>query len=143
MQNLVSCLTPRVQRGEGDFPFFDDAIRIVVADAAIEFREATCDLLKAFFDVEISGCAKDGFEALQLAIAFEPDLLIMDAGLPGLSGFATASLVADACPTTQILMISSDSSPRLRESSIAAGAHGFSSKADLAILFAELCGPAS
>lgn len=143
MQKLVSNLAPRsCYKGEG-VSYLGDAIRIVVADAAADFRESTCEILKAFFEVEISGCAKDGFEALQLAIAFEPDLLIMDVALPGLDGLATARLVADACPATQILMVSSDASPRLRASSIAAGAFAFTSKAELAIIFADLCGPAS
>jgi DNA-binding NarL/FixJ family response regulator len=93
-------------------------------------------------NLQVAG-AYSGSEALNIMSYFAPDLLIMDTSLPGLSGLAAASLIAGACPDTQILMMSDEESPGLRESSIAAGAHGFTSKAELAVLFAQLCGPVS
>jgi two-component system response regulator DesR len=126
-----------------ELPGASDSLRVVVVDDVADFREATCDLLHAFFDVELVGTGKDGFEALQLAVAYEPDLLLMDVNMPGLDGISAASLVSRFCPATKILIMSGEDTPEVRERCRLAGAHGFTSKHDLAGQFAELCGSAS
>ena len=114
-------------------------LRVVVVDDAEEFREAACELLQVFFDVEVVGRGKDGFEALQLAIAYEPDLLLINANMPRLDGISAARLVSRHCPGTKILVMSGEDTFELREKCRVAGADGFTSKADLATQFAQLC----
>lgn len=139
MRELLSNLSSLVPQAPAGEPENGGSLRVIVVDDVAEFREATCDLLQVFFDVDVVATGKDGFEALQLAIAFEPDLLIMNANMPGIGGVFAASLVANCCPSTKILIMSEDTSPEIQQMCRSAGAHGITSKSDLASQFAQLC----
>jgi DNA-binding NarL/FixJ family response regulator len=143
MHELVPSISLLQPYERGGPETFSDSLKIVVADGSAEFRQAASELLQAFFEVEVVGAGKDGFEALQLTIAYAPDLLIMDANTPGIDGLRVATLVGQCCPATKVLLMSAHDSPQLRERCRVAGAHGFTSKQDLAGQFAQLCCEAS
>ena len=72
------------------------AIRVVVADDHEIVRKGLLELLRQEIDMEVVGEAADGWAALQLARCLQPDVIVMDVSLPGLSGIeATQAIVSE------------------------------------------------
>jgi DNA-binding NarL/FixJ family response regulator len=63
-----------------------DKIRIVLADDHRLFREGLRRLLELESDIEIVGEAKDGAEAVDLVLATDPDIVLLDINMPVLDG---------------------------------------------------------
>jgi two-component system LytT family response regulator/two-component system response regulator LytT len=80
-------------------------IRAVVVDDEQLAREEVCFLLGEIGGVEVVGQAADGVEALQVIEAENPDLVMLDVQMPGLSGFEVARRVAEAGGDTQLVFV--------------------------------------
>ncbi len=70
-------------------------LRILIADDEALARNELCFQLERLDDVEIVDQAADGPEAVELATRHEPDLLILDIQMPGLTGFEAARQLLD------------------------------------------------
>ena len=74
-------------------------LRVVIADDQSLVRAGICELLKVLPDLAVVGQAKDGSEALRLIEMHEPDLVLMDIAMPGMSGLeATVFTLVMPCP---------------------------------------------
>ena len=73
----------------------------------------------------IIGEARTGPEAVKLARRFEPDLLIMEADLPGLNGLVVIDSVLRSVPATKIVIFSDADDPALIERALHAGAAAY------------------
>jgi DNA-binding NarL/FixJ family response regulator len=69
-------------------------IRVLVADDQALVRAGFRALLDARADIEVVGEAPDGREAVTLAIALRPDVVLMDIRMPGLDGLAATRQIA-------------------------------------------------
>jgi CheY-like chemotaxis protein len=65
--------------------------------------------------------ASDGLEAVQKAEAFQPDLILLDIGLPGLNGLEVARRVRSLTPTAKILFVSQESSSDIVQEALGLG----------------------
>jgi len=90
----------------------------------------------------IAGEAVDGAGALRAARALEPDVVLLDVGLPGMSGLEVARCLRDGMPQLAVVVISTHDSADYHELAVANGARGFLAKAELtgAVLDALLAG---
>jgi DNA-binding NarL/FixJ family response regulator len=71
-------------------------IRVVLADDQVLVRAGFAALLDAEDDIEVTGEAADGEEAVRLARTSRPDVVLMDIRMPGLDGIeATRKIAAD------------------------------------------------
>ena len=61
-------------------------IRVLIADDHPMVRRALCMMLKSAPDVEIAALAVDGDEAVKLAAAVRPDVVVMDYCMPKMDG---------------------------------------------------------
>jgi len=61
-------------------------IQVVIADDNREFSSILCKYLNKQDDIEVIGIAKDGFEAINMIIEKEPDIVILDIIMPHLDG---------------------------------------------------------
>ena len=79
----------------------------------------------------IAGEAEDGAGALRAARALQPDVVLLDVGLPGTSGLVVARRLHAGMPELVIVVISTHDSAEYHELAVANGAHGFLPKAEL------------
>lgn len=80
-------------------------VRLVIADDHPLVREGTIALLGRRPDIEILGAAVDGQSALHLVEELRPDVLLLDLGLPDLSGIEVARRVRSQWPEVAVLVV--------------------------------------
>ena len=69
--------------------------------------------------------ASDGLVAVQQAEELQPDLILLDIGLPGLNGIEVARRVRRLAPAAKILYVSQESSPAVVRETLLLGAQGY------------------
>ncbi|MEW6325286.1 MAG: response regulator transcription factor [Nitrospirota bacterium] len=100
-------------------------IRILLVDDQRLFRQSLRHLLEQDPRIRVIGEAADGQEAVVQATELQPDMILLDVELPGLSGPQAARLIRDRLPQAKILMLSvHDEDARIRES-LSGGAAGY------------------
>ena len=104
------------------------AVRVLVADDDALFVEGLWTLLAGDDRIEVVGTAADGEEAVHLAEALRPDLVLMDKAMPRLDGIEATRRIRDLVPNVCILMLTSSDEPGDMERASEAGASGYMSK---------------
>jgi DNA-binding NarL/FixJ family response regulator len=74
---------------------------------------------------EIVGVAEDGFQGIELAIALQPALIIMDVGLPELDGIAATQKIKQQLPQIRVLMLTSHRSSVEIIAALSSGAEAY------------------
>lgn len=77
---------------------------MLVADDNPSMRKIVRTFLEELPRVEVCAVATNGTEAVDAARAFEPDLLILDVVMPGLSGVEVASVVKKILPRAKVIL---------------------------------------
>jgi DNA-binding NarL/FixJ family response regulator len=80
--------------------------------------------------VQIIGQVTDGLQAVQKAEELQPDLIVLDIGLPSLNGIEVARGVRKLTPKSKILFLSQESLPDVVREALRTGARGFVLKTD-------------
>jgi DNA-binding NarL/FixJ family response regulator len=100
-------------------------LRLLLVDDHALFREGLAALLSYQDDVTVVGEAEDAEQALALAHALKPDIVLMDIDLPGVDGVvATERLTLELPAVTVVMLTVHDDTETLFEA-IKAGAHGY------------------
>jgi CheY-like chemotaxis protein len=105
--------------------------RVLVVDDYEPWRCHVRRALQASREWQIIGEAADGPEAIRMAADLDPDLILLDIGLPTLNGIQVAERILASKPTQRILFISEHRS--LAEGALATGARGYIIKSDAAL----------
>jgi DNA-binding NarL/FixJ family response regulator len=104
------------------------AVRILVVEDHEPFRRYFCSTLEQRADFQVSGQASDGLEAIQKAQELQPDLILLDVGLPKLNGLEAARQMRTLAPLAKILFISQEFSFDMIEAALRLGASGYVDK---------------
>lgn len=99
-------------------------IRILLADDHMLMRMGLSTLIACEEDMTIVGEAKNGQQAVELAYALKPDIVIMDLMMPELSGAAATKLIHDAYPEIKIMVLTSYATSKEMSDAITNGAVG-------------------
>jgi DNA-binding NarL/FixJ family response regulator len=89
------------------------------------FVEALTLTLELDERLEVVGRARDGKEAIELAAALQPDVVLMDLHMPVLDGIEGTRGVVQASPAAQIVVVTSSTSAEDERRAIEAGASAY------------------
>jgi DNA-binding NarL/FixJ family response regulator len=76
-------------------------------------------------EFQVVGLAADGLDAIQKAEELQPDLILLDIGLPKLNGLQAAMRMRNASPLARILFLSQEFSSDIVEAAFRLGARGY------------------
>jgi DNA-binding NarL/FixJ family response regulator len=105
------------------------AVRVLVVDDYEPFRRIVCSTLGEEQDLQVIGEASDGLDAVRKAEELQPDLIVLDIGLPILNGIEAARRIRKLCPECKILFMSQESSVDVAQEALRLGAMGYVVKA--------------
>ncbi len=105
----------------------DGALRVIVADDDPFARRLIKGVLEQAGMIVIAE-AKDGREAIELGVHHRPDVIVMDAVMPGIDGVLATRRITKALPDQVVVMLTSASEVELGLLALRAGAVGFLSK---------------
>ena len=99
--------------------------RILIVDDFAGFRRFLSSALQQRSGLRIIGEASDGLEAIQLAKELQPDLILLDIGLPKLNGFEVATQIRQLAPRAKLLFVSQQFFPGVVLEALRLGALGY------------------
>lgn len=105
-------------------------LRILIADDHEVARRGIRSLLENRPEWEICGEARDGRDAVELAARTNPDLVLLDIGMPNLNGLEASRQILATNPNVAILILTMHDSDNLVREVLRAGARGFLLKSD-------------
>jgi DNA-binding NarL/FixJ family response regulator len=106
------------------------AIRVLVVEDSEPFRKFIWSTLGKRPELQIVGEVSDGLEAVQKAEELQPDLILLDIGLPTLGGIEVARRIRKLSPESLILFVSQNTSVHVVQGALAEGAKGYVVKTD-------------
>ena len=107
-------------------------IRILVVDDYEPWQRFVFTTLEKEPDLAIIGQVSDGWEAVRQAQELQPDVVLLDIGLPSLNGIEVARRIREVAPTSRILFVTENRSPDIAEKALSTGARGYMVKSDAA-----------
>ena len=94
------------------------------------FRKFFCSTLRKRPELQVIGEVIDGLEAVERAEQVQPDLIVLDIGLPSLNGIEAARQIRKVSPKSKILFVSQESSTDVVQEALGTGARGYVVKTD-------------
>lgn len=102
--------------------------RLIIADDHWVVRHALKSLLASRLDLEVVGEASDGSQVLELAATLNPDLIILDISLPGMSGMQVLAAFKALPRSPSVLIFTMHPADQYLKHVVTLGARGFMSK---------------
>jgi DNA-binding NarL/FixJ family response regulator len=99
--------------------------QILVVDDYEPFRRFLHLKLQSRPELQIVGEASDGLQAVQKAEELQPDLILLDIGLPKLNGIEAARQIRKSAPQSRIIFVSEESSPDIVGEALSLGTCGY------------------
>jgi DNA-binding NarL/FixJ family response regulator len=105
---------------------------VLVVDDHELWRVFLTQFLRRETELQVVVQAADGVEAVHKAHNLQPEVVLLDIGLPGLNGIEAARQIRCASPKSKILFITENRSLEIVEEAMSTGAVGFLVKSDVA-----------
>ena len=102
-----------------------EPLRVLIADDHPLFRDGMRGLLATKPDIEVVGEATTGEEAVKLAGELEPDVILMDIKMPGVSGIEATRRILTTNPRAHILVVTMFEDDATVFAAMRAGASGY------------------
>jgi len=106
-------------------------IRILLVDDSRDFIESAIRFLSADAQLEIVGCALSGAEAIDQIARVQPDLVLMDWAMPGMSGLEATHQIKAGPGAPGVVIVTLHDNLEYRAAARAAGADGYVAKSEL------------
>lgn len=100
-------------------------VRILLVEDFEPFRRFVCSMLGERPDLQIVCEVSDGLEAVNKAGKLQPDLILLDVGLPSMNGIEAARRIRKLSPESKILFVSQESSADVVQEALGTGAKGY------------------
>jgi len=105
-------------------------VRILIADDHEIFRRGLAAELAQVAGWVVAAQAANGRQAVEMAVAIKPDIVVMDLTMPELHGLEAARRIIAADPAAKILILTAHESEQLVREVLSAGARGYVLKSD-------------
>jgi len=105
-------------------------VRILVVDDFEAWRRSIVSIIADDPELQVIHEASDGVEAVQMCQELQPDLVVLDVGLPKLSGLEAARQIRIVSPDSKILFLSVIPSQYVMREALRIGAAGYITKED-------------
>jgi PAS domain S-box-containing protein len=105
-----------------------EMIRVLLVDDHEIIREGISRLLQFEWDIEVVGEAANGVEAIDLTDQLQPDVIVMDVNMPGMSGIETIRIIHGRYPHIKIIGLSMYVDKEVIDAVLDAGAVGYLTK---------------
>ena len=102
-----------------------DKIRVMIVDDHVIVREGLRSLLEAQPDIKVAGEATDGEEAVSKTREIQPDIVLMDITMPGMSGLEATRQIRRQSPDAKILALTMHEGDEYFFKILEAGASGY------------------
>ena len=100
-------------------------ISVLLVDDHTLFRSGIRSLLQRPPEFNVVGEAADGFEGIKRALQLQPQVVLLDLNMPGMSGVETLQLMRQDCPDTAIVMLTVSEDAEDLSVALKAGASGY------------------
>lgn len=100
-------------------------VRLVIVDDQRPFAEALSMLLERDDRVQVVGTASHATEAIDVALACDADVVLMDMHLPEVDGMEATRRLHSLDPTKRVIVFSAADASEAEEDALAAGAHAY------------------
>jgi len=101
------------------------SINIFLAEDHRLVRDGFRVLLETQPDLKVIGEAGDGRETVKQVLKLNPDIVLMDIGMPELNGIEATRQICEACPPTKVIILSMYSTSEHIARAFKAGARGY------------------
>jgi len=102
----------------------------LVVDDVEDFRRLLRSILEESTECEVVGEASDGLQAVAKAEQLQPDLVLLDLGLPKINGIEVARRIRNLSPQSKILFVTQNSCQEIAQGALRTGANGYLLKAE-------------
>lgn len=106
-------------------------IRILVVEDSKSFQNLIISILHNHSCWQVIGCAADGMEAIRLAKGCNPDLILLDIGLPRMDGVRVARQIREGAAGSKIIFVTQEKSREVVREAFRLGARGYILKVNL------------
>jgi len=106
------------------------SIRVLVVDDYELWRQQVCSILQTQPELLVVAEIADGLEAVQKAKEQQPDLILLDIGLPNLNGLDAARQIRQVAPDAKILFLTNNRDKDIVRAALGTGAQGYILKTD-------------
>jgi DNA-binding NarL/FixJ family response regulator len=104
--------------------------RVLIVDDFEPWRRVVRWMLQYFAEWQIVGEAADGVEGIRKTEELQPDIILLDIGLPKLNGIDAAKRILSVAPYSKIVFVSVELCPEFVQGALRTGAHGYVVKSD-------------
>lgn len=106
------------------------AVRILVVDDHEIVRRRLSSLLQGRPEFIVVSEASDGFQAVEKSKDLQPDVVVLDISMPGMSGLEAAPRIRRVAPAAEILFVSQHDTRSMVHEALSTGARGYVLKSD-------------
>jgi two-component system, NarL family, invasion response regulator UvrY len=109
----------------------EPVVGVLVVDDQAPFRSVARSLVELVKGWQVVGEASSGEEAVELAAAIRPRVVLMDINLPGITGIEATRRIVAADPDAAVVLVSTYAADDLPDDALSCGAVGYVRKDDL------------
>lgn len=100
-------------------------IKVVIVDDHPMVAEGIQSILETYPDIAVLATLNDGQTAVDRVVRLNPDVILLDVNMPGLSGLHAAEMILDLRPRTKVVILSMHDSPEYIRAALSHGARGY------------------